>query len=264
MTVHVPNIDESLATLAWQLQALKASRDALRELLDSPWLALAPPRPYRLSGVWNTWARRERLKGQPPPPLPRPVDLMTVADASSRCAVEPKMLYRALHRRTVTAYHLSPTGPVHVSLRQVEDWQDTRPRLKERAMTVGLTLAICLLASTAHAQARTVTIEWDASPPTADAVVDGYVISRGSTAPGIYGTQTLVDAKTTQLTVVGLLTTSTYYFVVQAINPFGERSLRSNELIVPPVGTIPPTKPPPTPTGGGFRTPSVPLKGPQP
>jgi hypothetical protein len=124
-------------------------------------------------------------------------------------------------------------------------------------------LAFLAASSTAHAQARTITVEWDASLPIADAVVDGYIVSQG-TAPGIYGKQTLVDAKTTQLTIVGLLTTATYYFVVQAFNPFEERSLRSNELIVPPIGTTP-TKPPPTPSGGGFRAPSVPpLKGPQP
>jgi hypothetical protein len=118
-------------------------------------------------------------------------------------------------------------------------------------VAVALAALVCT-ASVAQAQARTVTIAWDASvvvDPATDGVATGYRVAYG-TAPQEYTRQVFVGAKTTRLTVVGLAFDQHYYFVVQGTSEHGN-SLLSNELHVPPSDQPPPTIPP-TPTGAGF------------
>jgi Fibronectin type III domain len=117
----------------------------------------------------------------------------------------------------------------------------------------------CFLAS---AQARQVTLVWDAN--TND--VDGYRLHYG-TRSGSYTRQLDVGLATTA-TVTGLTDATTYFFVINAYNASGE-SPPSNEVSDDPnaTPTPPPTPtptPPPTPTPTPTSTPTPTPAGPPP
>ena len=101
---------------------------------------------------------------------------------------------------------------------------------------------------TSLAAAQSVTLAWDPSPTTD---VTGYVVSYG-TQPGSY-TSTVQLGVTTTVTINQLTPGQTYYFGVQARNPYG-LSAYASEVST----TIPglPSPPPPPPTLTAIGSPS--------
>ena len=91
-----------------------------------------------------------------------------------------------------------------------------------------------LLLAARSTQAATVRLAWD---PAVDGITTGYVVSYG-TAPGTYLRQVNVGLVTT-FALNGLLDGTPHYFVVQAYNASGERSLISPEV----TATTPPGQP---------------------
>lgn len=97
-------------------------------------------------------------------------------------------------------------------------------------MRVGLILRVCLallgaVMLSTSAEAATVTLQWDRNP---EADVQGYVVRYG-TQRGVYTVEINVGNQVAHTLYLTPSTTTTYYFVVQAYNPYG-RSGNSAEV----------------------------------
>src|SRR4051812_6580547 len=99
-----------------------------------------------------------------------------------------------------------------------------------RGLILGSLAVLLTFASERFAAADVMTVAWD--PPT-DPTVTGYVLSYG-TQSGIYPNRIDVGNKT-QFTLSGLGGGTTYFFVVQSYNGFGQQSTPSQEISGPAV-----------------------------
>jgi len=94
-----------------------------------------------------------------------------------------------------------------------------------RVRTFGFVVVILLFLGTAASAQMTVTVAWNANT---EPDVTGYIVSWG-VRPGTY-TGSANVGNVTQYAVAGLTPDQRYYFVVQAYNADGLRSVPSNEV----------------------------------